>query len=159
MKTFTIIAIISLFATISFSQNSNSIDLAFLDLKQKVERNTEWQVYSQTDQLIIEYKFENCNPRIGYDKESVILRFTNRNKFDIELNWHMLLFYDGVCKTCEFPEEYDFTLNLTSFETIEGSCDLNSDYKTKIFSKFNDVNYTKGAVLTGFQFANYSETY
>lgn len=118
----------------------------------------EWNVYVQQENFKIEYKFVNCDPSMGYDNESIVLRITNFTENKIKLTWVSNNFYDKVCNSCNYPDEYFNELILSPNQQVEGTCDIYADKKLKIFSKFNDVNYSKGKQLTSFKLADLNLT-
>lgn len=113
--------------------------------------STAWRTYFENDQVLIEYKTTDCDPAMGYDFEQVILRFANKTTTKIDLDWHIHLYYDKKCLTCNYPMEYARTIRLGANESIEGNCNRETIDELKLFSKFNDVNYSAGAKLTAFQ--------
>ncbi len=115
---------------------------------------TEWVTYLENNQIKIEYKFSECDPEMGYNTENVLLKCTNFSDNKISLDWHMILFYDKVCKTCDFPEEYKYTVDFAPNESLEGTCSIYSKYQLNIFSKFNDVNSSNKISLTSFSLSN-----
>lgn len=112
---------------------------------------TEWTEYYSDEKLSIEFKFVSCDPAYGFNNESVILRFTNRTTNKLQVRWHSHNYYDKACNSCNYPDEYTQELTLGSNETLTGDCDMYSDKKLKIFSRFNDPNYSKGSSLTSFK--------
>ena len=82
-----------------------------------------------------------------------MLRVTNKTLTPQTISWHAHLYYDGVCKTCNYPEEYYHELHMKPKQEIAGECDIYSENSLKIFSKFIDKNYTAGEKLTGFELA------
>jgi hypothetical protein len=116
--------------------------------------STTWRTYFENDQVKIEYKFSECDPEMGYDFEQVILRFVNKSTKKMDIDWHIHLYYDKKCLTCNYPDEYARTIQLLPNETLEGNCDRETINELKLFSKFIDVNYSKGAILTSFQLAS-----
>ncbi len=112
----------------------------------------DWTVLTVKDQLTIEYKIESCYPSIGYDQNKILLRLKNSGDEKITVNWHTLLEYDGECKTCFYPTEYSYSVNVLPSSTIEGDCSLESQASLTYFSRFIDKNYTgKPVQLTGFE--------
>lgn len=114
----------------------------------------EWKVFKSEENVMIEYRFVDCEATIGYDKEIIQLRVSNTSSQKIHLEWHMYLFYNGVCKTCDYPQEYKYVLTLEPNQTLSGDCAMGSDHRLTIFSKFNDPKYTGGSQLTNFDFHN-----
>lgn len=118
----------------------------------------EWEVYKSDQNCLIEYRFADCEASIGYDKEIIQFRISNTSSEKIQLDWHMYLFYNGVCKTCDYPQEYKYELTLEPNQIVSGDCALGSDHRLTIFSKFNDPKYTGGSQLTDFDFHNLTIT-
>ncbi len=115
---------------------------------------TNWVTYVSTSDFIIEYRFDNCDPSQGFDFEGVIFKITNLTTQKIAFSWHKLLYYAGSCRTCDYPEEYSFTISVEANSSVEGDCDPNSGYNLKLFSKFIDQAYSQGDQLTTFQLGN-----
>lgn len=115
-----------------------------------------WETYISNLDFKIEYQFVNCDPTMGFDNESVILRISNLTNEKITVSWVSNNYYDKVCNTCNYPNEYFNQLSLTPNQVLVGDCSLYGDKKLKIFSKFNDVNYTKGVKLTSFKLADFN---
>jgi hypothetical protein len=116
--------------------------------------STTWRTYYENDQIRIEFKSSDCDPSMGYDFEQVNFKFINKTSTKLDLNWHIHLYYDEKCLTCDYPVEYARTIRLLPNETLEGNCDRETINELKLFSKFIDVNYSKGAILTRFQLAS-----
>ncbi|MEY3236813.1 MAG: hypothetical protein RI883_914 [Bacteroidota bacterium] len=109
-----------------------------------------WRTYFENDQVRIEYQSINCDPAMGYDFEQVNFKFVNKTSTKLDLDWHIHLYRDDVCRTCNYPEEYSRTLRLAANESMEGNCDRETINELKLFSKFNDINYSVGVKLTAF---------
>ena len=116
--------------------------------------STTWRTYFENDQIRIEFISSNCDPSMGYDFEQVNFKFINKTSTKLDLNWHIHLYYDKKCLTYNYPDEYARTIQLLPNETLEGNCDRETINELKLFSKFTDVNYSKGAILTSFQLAS-----
>jgi hypothetical protein len=112
---------------------------------------TEWTSYYTDAALSIDFRFVSCDPPIGFNNESVILRFTNHTTGKIQVRWHSHNYYDKNCNSCNYPDEYTHEITLGPGETLTGDCDIYSEKKLKIFSRFNDPNYSKGSSLTSFK--------
>ena len=93
----------------------------------------------------------NCDPNKGFDFEAVFFKITNKTSDKLELSWHKYLYYAGVCRSCNYPEEYSFDMSLGANETVEGDCDPQTGYHLKLFSRFNDSDYSSGDALTAFK--------
>jgi len=118
----------------------------------------EWTALAAETSLQFDYKFIDCDPEMGYNKELIVFRLENKSDQKIEVKWHMHLYYNGECKTCEFPEEYTYSVTLEPNEVITGDCAMNSDHRVTIFSKFLDERYTGGSQLTRFEVKNLNIT-
>lgn len=117
----------------------------------KTNHPNTWQSYLENETIRIEYKFADCDPSKGLDNESVLLRITNLSQNKVEISWLHELSYDGVCRTCEYEEEYTYSFALGAGEILEGECEYTSDKRLRIFSKFIDAAYSKGEHLSSFR--------
>ena len=108
-----------------------------------------WAIYVETSDVRIEYVKVDCDPSLGMDFEGILLRFTNLTSNEIQLNWHLDLYYDATCRTCGF-DEYDRSLTLAPNQVKEGDCDVKTNHTLDLFVKFTDAAYSKGAELTSF---------
>ena len=115
---------------------------------------TNWTTYISNENFEIEYRAVECDPSMGYDKEMILLRIRNRTNANLQFDWHMILSYGGVCKTCDFFDEYHYSVVVTSDSFSEGNCEIDSEYQLKIFSKFIDENYSLGDRLNSFELRN-----
>lgn len=123
-----------------------------LEKKSKIDLSaTNWTALSTFNNLTIEFKSSACDVGIGYEKENILLRFTNTSSEIIKISWHALLEYNGMCKTCDYPEEYSYELILKPTGVLEGDCSLNYDNRVVIFSKYLDERYTGKSQLTDFE--------
>ena len=140
------------FAFNGFSQQSIST------LKVTLESNypSQWVSYVDNQEFSIEYKFIDCDPEMGYDFQTAIFRITNKTNQKLDLSWHIDIYREGICKTCDYDFEYSRSIILDPNQVIEGDCVRNSNIQLKVFSQFNDANYTTGAKLSGFQLNNLS---
>lgn len=119
--------------------------------------STDWIFYVDEEKFSIDYQLANCDPEMGYDKEMVLLRLTNKTEDLISVSWVTQLYTSkDECRNCEARDEYHFTVNLNPGESVEGNCSIYTDNKLKIFSRFNDENYTKGDRLYSFKLENLS---
>lgn len=134
----------SIYAGYGQYQVTETIDL-------NVNKPTEWAVYFVGEGIQISYKLASCDPEMGYDQESVLLKIENTTNSVVVLNWHQLLSFNDNCKTCDYEEEYSSRLKLGPLQSEEGTCSIYSAKELKYFSKFIDANYTKGESLTSFK--------
>ncbi len=111
----------------------------------------DWITYFSNSDVEINYKVSQCDPSIGYDSEMILLKVENKTSSDILMDWHMILYYSQTCKTCDYFDEYHYSISLPANNEIQGNCDINSNYQLKIFSKFIDPNYTLNEQLTSFE--------
>ena len=151
-KLLTALAII--FCSYGFSQEQYSTDSILVSQNNP----TDWELYVYNEDFKIEYKFVDCDPSMGYDQEMVLLKVTNRTREILSFDWHAILYYSDKCKTCDFEDEYTFSVNVPPLQAMEGSCDIYTGYELKIFSAFIDANYTKGEKLISFELRNLTVT-
>lgn len=118
----------------------------------------DWISYMDQEDFKIEYRFSDCDPSSGLDNESVLFKFTNKTQGTLVLSWHLNLSYDEVCRTCDYPEEYGYEMNLEPNQILEGDCTTEGNYRLKVFSRFIDPVYSKGAQLTDFKLADFTVT-
>jgi hypothetical protein len=120
------------------AQKSNGYDYPILDSA---------ILYSDSS-LKISYERVSCKPSFGFDQEVLIFSFINLTSENLKISWHSKLYYNGVCKTCDYPDEYTFELLLPPNALLKGDC-LSSDQRLIVFSKFIDSGYKGNAQLTG----------
>ena len=150
MKLFTLVVICLFFILHSF-QIQAQLNTTFTDIK--TLQPTEWTEHFSNNDFSIEYKFVACDPEMGYDQESILIKFTNKTSNHLSINWHMILHYDSECRTCDYPEESTRNIHLGPNAEKTSDCSVYADNsQLKLFSRFIDENYTKGEVLTGFSF-------
>ena len=65
----------------------------------------------------------------------------------------MEMFYNDDCKTCGVGE-YLWQIDLAPNASVTGDCQIGSEHKLRLFSKFIDSNYSGTEELTGFHFRN-----
>ena len=118
----------------------------------------EWTEYYTDSLITIDFKFVSCDPPIWFNKEQLILRFTNRTSGKLSVKWHSHNYYDKNCNSCNYPDEYTQEISMGPGQVLVGDCDIYSDKKLKIFSRFNDPNYSKGSNLTSFKLDNLTIT-
>ena len=121
--------------------------------KQTVYSDT-WINLTRNPDFQIDFKLSKCDPEIGYDQELILLKVKNTGTEKATISWHAILYYNGVCKTCDYPEEYTFSVELNPNEEVEGICGIYENSSLQIFSKFLDDRYTGGSRLSDFQLKN-----
>lgn len=115
-----------------------------------------WTEYFSNNELTIEYKFVECDPEMGFNKEQVLLKMTNHTADELKLDWHLLLSYNQDCKTCDFPDEYTYHVFLKPNESKEGDCSIYSEaFEFKMFSRFLDNRAKQKDVLTSFTLSDF----
>jgi len=110
-----------------------------------------WTTYAENEEIKVEVKRSDCYVNSGLDKQYFLIRITNKTQFSISVNWEMELFYNDDCKTCGI-EEYLWQIDLVPNGTAVGDCQVGSENKLRMFSKFIDTNYSSDDELTGFHF-------
>lgn len=141
----------TLFVALLLSGLSYAQEYSTSKIDAKTEHPTDWTTYVSDAEFTIDYKFADCDPSMGYDNESVLLKIENHSSEKVVLSWYMDLYYDNDCKTCDYPEEYLFRIIVEPNQTVAGHCEVDADYRLKIFSKFTDDKKKGGVSLTGFE--------
>lgn len=150
MKLYKLVVLSLLFTFYTFSYNAQ-LSTPFVDTE--ALQPSEWTEHFSNNDFSIDYKFVNCDPEMGYDQESVFIKFTNKTTNHLSINWHMILHYNTECKTCDYEDEYTFTIELGPNTEKTTDCSVYADNsQLKLFSRFIDEHYTNDAVLTGFSF-------
>ena len=95
------IILLSFFSGIVLFNNHSygQITTPFNDVKSM--HKEEWTPHFSNDDFSIEYKFIACDPEMGYDQESVLLKIKNNTSSHLSISWHMILHYDELCRTCD----------------------------------------------------------
>lgn len=119
---------------------------------------TDWTAYIDNTTFKVEYKMVNCDPNKGFDFEAVFFKITNKTSDKLGFSWHKHLYYAGICRSCNYPEEYSYDMSLGANEIVEGDCDSQTGYHLKLFSIFNDANYSSGDALTAFKLDSFIMT-
>lgn len=121
----------------------------------QISREYKWTEYYNKNGVLIEYKYEECNlPHEGYYRENVLLRLTNKNTYDVTVDWDIVTWYGTRCNNCDFsnPEQHR-SVAVKAGSSFEATCRLDEFSQLKLFSKF--LNYDMpDAELTNFQLAN-----
>jgi hypothetical protein len=118
----------------------------------KMDRNIrDWTTLRTEDVFSVEFKYADCDPPIGYKKEIVQLKFTNKSDQKIELKWHVFKYFNNVCSSCDYPEEYTYSLILEPNKSISGDCAMECDPALIIFSRFIESAYKGDKMLTDFE--------
>lgn len=144
-----------LFAIICFESSAQE-STPIINVNSKTEADvTDWTVYFENETFLIEYKTENCSPPMGYDKEQVVFRMTNKSDSPIMVQWFLQTYYNNEgCKTCDYEDENTYSIKLGAGEVQTGDCDMYKGKTLKITSEFLDKAYTGGAYLSQFALAN-----
>lgn len=111
----------------------------------------EWRSLEQNDTYSVDFRYADCDPSIGFNKEIIQLRFTNKSDQKIELKWHVYKYFNGVCTSCDYPEEYTYSIMLEPNKSVSGDCSLECDAALTIFSRFIDPGYKGNQQLTNFE--------
>lgn len=105
-----------------------------------VNLSTEWQEYSFTDGVLIEYRMEKMNSRdYGREVNMVVFRFTNTTDQLKDCSWAVKIERNNKCYNCESlgNTEEIFNLQLDPKETVEGNeSNLMTQSELNIFGNF-----------------------
>lgn len=125
-------------------------------IESKDEEDKDWKLEAEIDGIKIESKIVECTKtNLGFDRELVILRFTNLTERDLLISYDFIEYRNEVCTTCDKMPEYRYQVMLKAKSSLEGDC-LNTNLnQLKIFSHFLDPRFRKlKDELTDFQFKN-----
>jgi len=137
MKSTLLVLVLS--TTVLYGQQEIQSDL----LNVKEMYSEQWTEYVQHPDFLIEYKFESCDFSSGLNKELLLLKVTNLTNQQLDLEWHIQLYYGDTCSTCQYPTEYNRTITVNSNDTVEGLCTPDTSQPLVIFSKFTDARFAK----------------
>lgn len=99
-----------------------------------------WQLHKEKDNVQIYYSYTECrDPSQGMQQEQVLLRFKNNNNYPVTIKWQLEAWYENKCATCNL-DEYKFELYIPANDGISGECNIYTDPKLRIFSKFLDID-------------------
>jgi len=125
--------------TVSFSQN-----------------NANWELHKEVNGIQIYTQTVDCRIESeGFFQQFVLLKFVNTTQLNLKISWQLESWYfgpgyEGKCATCD-KDEYKFDLIVPAGELIVGACDIYSESKLKIFSKF--LNFTTDVGLERYNIA------
>lgn len=103
-------------------------------------QSNSWQFHKEKDNVQIFYNYTECRDASqGIHQEQVLLRFKNNNNYAVTVKWQLEAWYENKCSTCGL-DEYKFELKIPAGEGISGECNIYSDSKLRIFSKFLDFD-------------------
>lgn len=127
--------------------------LALMSFKAVPNPNEEWALFKEINGVKFYKKTNDCQLKMGFDERRVLLKIENTTNVNKALDWDIWLWYDNVCKTCDIQSgEYHRTIMLPAFSSMEGECEVETNFDLVIFVKFIDSGY-RGAetVLTNFE--------
>ena len=120
------------------------------------EKADNWTHLLSEGPVSVYYKYSVCDPEIGYDNESVLLKITNSSQLSVIAEWDREIYFDGICTTCDLGDEAHSIYELGPQDIVEGLCSINGDSRLKLFSKFTDNQYKlEQQTLTGFKLNNF----
>ncbi|MDD3876540.1 MAG: hypothetical protein PHT69_07955 [Bacteroidales bacterium] len=125
--------------TVSYSQNADT-----------------WTLHKEVNGIQIFSKTVDCHIESeGFHQQFVMLKFVNTTQLNQKVKWQLEAWYSGQgydskCATCD-KDEYKFDLIVPAGGILEGSCDIYSESKLKIFSKF--LNFRTDVGLERFNVA------
>lgn len=121
-----------------------------------------WQLLHEQNGVRMETMQVECDMNPSFDQEVILLRIINRGDKAVLVDWDVLLWYGGVCKTCDDPRgEYHRTIKLGAGELREADCSEFVDQTYRLFVRFTDPAYRNlknQQVLTKYEIANFKVT-
>lgn len=119
----------------------------------KLNLSSEWQELFSSEGILIEYRLSECDPEMGFDDEKIILRATNNTNESKFISWHAIKYFGDYCTSCDYEDEYTFSVKLKANESQEGGCSIYADHNLNLFVRFKDDRAKKYDPLTKFQLA------
>ena len=122
--------------------SANAIESPPIYYPVPIETNisTDWQEYSFTDGVLIEYRMEKINSRdYGREVNMLVFRFTNTTDQLKDCSWIVKIERNNECYNCEDLENPDeiSSLQLDPKETIEGNAsNLITHLELNVFGNF-----------------------
>ncbi len=114
---------------------------------------TAWQDLWVNDQVVVQYKYADCDLEAGFDQQWVLLRIENRSNAPLTISWDLQLWFNNACKTCDDANgEYHKSIVVEAGTSVEGHCSLKSNRNLSFFSKFTTRD--NRTILTDFKLAN-----
>ena len=121
------------------------------------EKPDVWTPFLSDGPVKVFYKYAVCDPEIGYDNESVLLKIINVSNQGVIASWDREIYFDGVCTTCDLGDEGRSEYKLAPNEVAEGICSVSGDRRLKLFCEFTDPQYKlKQPLFTGFKLNNFN---
>lgn len=145
LLTFLFIQSFSVINAQSNSANNNTFQIAAI--------SNGWNLLTDMSGVFVYAQKVECNrPEDGVFYERVLLRFVNTTEEDLMIEWKLMVWYDGVLwtKVPLKPENFHI-ISLAGGASVEGACEIDSDYydDLSLFSRF--LNYTDRPEMTQFQ--------
>ena len=88
-----------------------------------VSQKTELQIYKNIDGVKFETKIIEC-----HGNEILTFKISNTNDYSVNVFWNEEFWMDGICKQSGESDEHLKELNLSSRESVEGSCNFNESF-------------------------------
>lgn len=149
--------------TIGLHTQANAINSSSVNYPDPIDVNlsTEWQEYSFSDGVLIEYRMEKVRSE-DYEREvnMLVFRFTNTTDEVRDCSWIVKIERDNQCYNCDYlgRTENNFSLRLKPKEVAEGNAsNLITRSELNIFGNF--VKLVPGMTeqkLTSFELINLS---
>lgn len=136
---------------VSYSQHESTFEVNV----EQIENNEEvWKdlVFIEGE-LKVQVRKEDCIYNAGFDKQILLLHFTNLSDHTITLSYDEELYYNDVCKTCGI-DEYARFFSLEAGQILQGECNVIGEPGTVIFVKSIDKMVEINDHLTKYVLAN-----
>jgi len=115
-----------------------------------------WTEISSVEGVIFYAKKADCNhPENGIFQEMALIKVVNTTPYNITVSWDLLQWLDGQLWTrLPVRAEKKKLIHLEEGNSLEGSCDQDSDYYSSltVFCRF--LNYDDKPELTKFELSN-----
>lgn len=117
-------------------------------------KSSKWVSLVKSDLIAVDYRYEECKlSSQGTNQELVYLHIKNRTKKSLHISYDLLKYYNGKCLNCDGRKEgTSYSIDIKSGQSLEGSCETNTNNALCIFSKM--LNVPAVSILTNFEFTN-----
>ena len=131
--------------------------ISFLSVLLVNAQSEDWSLYADDGGVQVYFKKVQCNPEMGFDNESIMLKLVNSSGLNRTIEWDRWLWYNGNCKTCDEADLGDHkTIQLLPGQQLQGGCSVHSNQDLSLFVRFADTQYKNPnpQVLTKFELGN-----
>jgi hypothetical protein len=97
-----------------------------------------WQKINSQNGVDVYFQEIDCDFYKQPDQTWYLLKFENTNPYPVDFTYHKLVWEGPECKTCDYEEEYTFTVSVPAKSSVEGKCEEGLTQALYVFSDFKD---------------------